>query len=621
MHSRAGFVRVLCLAVFVLIAGCSSSGKKSPASRSSAKEEAEGGVYDRRIQVHLIELRSRDPRIRADAAAGIGSLRPGPYLAKAVPDLIATLADREPKVRNAAAASLGSIADKRALGPLQAAFGDPNNDDEVRTTLAAALGRIPDPASVPLLAPRLGDPNASPKFRLAAIETIAAIDAPARAEVLLAVINDKDDEVRQAAVLALGKAKAVQAVDRLIELLADKDPRVVETAVWSLAEIADKRAFEPMVKLLDSPTPRARWAAASGLGKLGDGRGGPPLAKLIRRDEAKFAATATSRDAEDPAVIAAAAFSLAKIGDPASLDAVGVALRHPDPIVRQTAAQALGTVKHQRAVALLVESVGRSDSSYTVRQIAAASLGEIGKELALGPVLKMLNSDDVDQRRAGAFVLGLALKSVDAVEPLIRLLADKDSQVRESAVRALGAIGDGRAVAPLLPALDSTDSRTVELAAEALGKLKDPRAVGPLCRLVTKMDARDHCRPIAVQALGLIGDRAATAMLVELLRGKDEHRTKELAARALAKIGDPNAVPALLELLTATKPTFERRPMRAGGYVNSNDVLAAAMDALGTIGDARAIPALREMKERGHPDLVSLADAALAKISPAGQRK
>lgn len=604
-------VPALCVA---LLAGCSSSSKKSSSSRpGGGGESAEGSVNDRRVQRHLAELHSSDPRVRIDAADRIGALPPGPHLAQAVPDLVAALADRHLGVRHRAAAALGAIADRRALAALQAALRDPNNNDEIRTVVAAALGRIPDPDSIALLSPPLKDPNANSALRLAAIEAIALIDAPARVEALTPAINDNDTEIRQAAILALGRTKAAAAVEPLIAVLSDKDARVVESAVWSLAEIADKRSFDAIAKLLDSPVTRLRWAAAGGLGKLGDARGVAPLARLIRQDEAKRVAGAAAKDAEDPAVIAAAAFSLAKLGDPASLDAVGVALKHTDLAVRQNAAQALGLVKHERAVALLIDLLGSNDSSYSVRQMTAISLGKIGKDLSLSPVLKMLESAELAQRRAGAFVFSFALKCPEAVEPLIRLLADKDSQVRESAVRALGEIGDRRAVAPLLPLLDANDTYSLELGAEALGKLKDSRAVPPLCRIAAATDLRGRCRPAAVQALGLIGDRAATDVLMGLLKGTD-NILKETTIRAIGQIGDANAVPALVELLTSTKPTYERRPMVAHRYVNSNDILSATMDALGKIGDPRAIAPLQQVKQTGHPEIIPLADAALGKI-------
>ena len=70
--------------------------------------------------------------------------------------------------------------------------------------------------------------------------------------------------------------------------------------------------------------------------------------------------------------------------------------------------------------------------------------------------------------------------SVSLVEPLIKLIGRKGN----SAVIALGKIGDIRAVEPLIKALDSDKTVTVE----ALGMIGDKRAVEPLMKLLENND-------------------------------------------------------------------------------------------------------------------------------------
>lgn len=87
--------------------------------------------------------------------------------------------------------------------------------------------------------------------------------------------------------------------------------------------------------------------------------------------------------------------------------------------------------------------------------------------------------------REGWLETAVALKhsrSPALVEPLIRCLAAPDPWMRESACEILGALGDRRATAPLLELLHDDHIAVRRAAAFALGALGDPAAIGPLQR-------------------------------------------------------------------------------------------------------------------------------------------
>jgi HEAT repeat protein len=122
-----------------------------------------------------------------------------------------------------------------------------------------------------------------------------------------------------------------------------------------------------------------------------------------------------------------AAASLIHVGTPAVAPLIE-ALQDEKPIVRQSAAMALGDLGDRLAVEGLVERLG--DASYQVRQAAAVSLGKLGAR--------------------------------QAVEPLIGALGDEHELVRKAAVNGLGMIGDKRA----LPALKRAAAEDTEAVAE-----------------------------------------------------------------------------------------------------------------------------------------------------------
>jgi HEAT repeat protein len=85
--------------------------------------------------------------------------------------------------------------------------------------------------------------------------------------------------------------------------------------------------------------------------------------------------------------------------------------------------------------------------------------------------LAMLNEDDPSQRWKAAESLG-RIGDDRAVEPLIHALMDEDWRVRQKAAWALGKIGDQRALGPLRRALMHETEGVKEIINESLDEIK-----------------------------------------------------------------------------------------------------------------------------------------------------
>jgi hypothetical protein len=126
------------------------------------------------------------------------------------------------------------------------------------------------------------------------------------------------------------------------------------------------------------------------------------------------------------------------------------------------------------------------------------------------------------------------------VDPLLSVLFnDRDSAVREDAVRALGEIGDPQAVEHLFMVMREPELRTV--AVEALGRIGDRRAVPILIDVVTGTSPPKVTRTVAG-----CGDQ-----------WNEEAITQGAAARALGRIGDERAIPPLIASLDRTHTRAE----------------------------------------------------------------
>ena len=162
---------------------------------------------------------------------------------------------------------------------------------------------------------------------------------------------------------------------------------------------------------------------------------------------------------EDYSVSSTAAKVLGKIGERA-VEPLIKALEDEGEYVRRYAARALGEIGDARAVEPLNEALGDEDEY--VRQYSAEALDKIGWV------------PETDGQRT-AYLISTNWKLLvewgeSAVEPLIKALDNGGAYVRETAVKALGEIGDERAVEPLIGTLRDTNWNLRMVAAEALRK-------------------------------------------------------------------------------------------------------------------------------------------------------
>jgi len=162
------------------------------------------------------------------------------------------------------------------------------------------------------------------------------------------------------------------------------------------------------------------------------------------------------------------------------------------------------------------------------------SSGDQGEHLSFGAgrYLRDIKSSNVLVRKNAIYYLG-EKRVKEAVPLLIDLLdADQPKSVKLNAVSALGKIQESSSVDVLIQLLDEKDDELREEAIWALGQIKDPKAIMPLSRLAT--DNGD--RLAVIWAMGNIGDKTAVPLLTELLN-KENKFVRYNAAQSLKKIG------------------------------------------------------------------------------------
>jgi HEAT repeat protein len=206
---------------------------------------------------------------------------------------------------------------------------------------------------------------------------------------------------------------------------------------------------------------------------------------------------------DDAEVRADAVYELAFIADPRSIQAILKAATDPDAIVRRHAAQALGRMGNETGLPALLDLLG--DAVPEVRAQAVDAL-----ILFAGGALPVL------------------------LEEVTRQTMERPAGLRlESAVRALGRVGDERALEPLAAALRSGGTAARAAAAEALGDLGLSRGI-PALR-AGLLDPVPEVREIAARSIATIAGPSAREVIEDYIARETDPRLKEAARKLLQR--------------------------------------------------------------------------------------
>jgi len=466
-----------------------------------------------------------------------------------------------------------------------------------------------------------------------------------QAQALISELRSNQDwQVRRQSALRLARMPGPGVVQALSDALDDRDPDVRQASVVALGSLGDAGAIDALCrpKLLEDPCAEIRWATVTALGQIGDLTivnalsGALEDPEWVVRNQAHLVISDFIRtipetiDGEqikdlvrllairDDEVHALVVDALARRST-RGLDEMVQALHSKSPVVRAGVAEALGLSQDPRAVAPLADAT--RDPVGVVRREAARALGRLADPKAVEPLIVCLG--DSDMATAKAAVGALVSLGSAAVEPLCAALRHSISKLhRRNVILALGGIRDQRAVFHLLnnlsntyyvvrqaaisalssfgeevvdelipmvqvnevpldalvrEALEQGNTRLQLRAVRSLGEIKNAAAIKPLRTLMTdpnpfvqettqealsKIGLAAWARYGAVIALGNIGHGKAMPALIKALKDHSEFVRCE-AARALAKVGDAASIPALIAVLEGDEDTVVRRESAA----------------------------------------------------------
>ncbi len=215
-----------------------------------------------------------------------------------------------------------------------------SRDEEDRRDAVLLLGLIARPESSRAAAVALSDRSAI--VRATATRAVLSLPPEKAAALLIPLLRDRSEFVRQEAAYALGNTKSRTSVQALITVLEkDRSAGARGAAAVALGEIADESATLPLIEAFVQPR------QASG------------LVNRIRR-----------RKVEE------------------------------NEFVRRSAVRSLGQISSRAAVPALIDILSRQDASDDVRREAARALGMIGDPAAIPALRGVLTARDPYLARA-----------------------------------------------------------------------------------------------------------------------------------------------------------------------------------------------------------------------------
>src|SRR5215213_1716900 len=316
---------------------------------------------------------------------------------------------------------------------------------------------------------------------------------PRAVQALVEALGSGTVELKREVAAMLARIKDPQAGVALVSLLQDDDESVRQSGATALEQMAgflDTHTATALVALLPKTQDEGMRQLVSHLvGAIPTAVA--PLCEMLKHQD-------------DPEAQVTAALMLNQLLDPRSVDAFIDAMGQP--AVRDIA---VGTLKKLGAIREHIDdtfnalrNVEGASEREEARMSTVIDLLRIGRP-SVEILIEYLEDDDWLVREAAADLLG-KIADVRAVEPLMkRLERDKDTGVKELAIKALGLIGDARPTQLYLEAIPIRPLRVYAM--EALAKIKDVEVLRPHKELFDRL--RTDRDGLVAYNSGLIADK------------------------------------------------------------------------------------------------------------------
>ena len=278
------------------------------------------------------------------------------------------------------------------------------------------------------------------------------------------------------------------------------------------------------------------------------------------------------------------------------------ATQHQDPQIRKAAIRELGTLQDRNLIPIYESILTKTDEAPEVAYSAIVAVSKLctprfKPNATIVPILQLATRNNNAQVRMHAAKLLGKLQAADAIDDLIKLLADSNGYVRDTAINTLNRIGDA-AIVPLLAVLETRASNIIPDVDEGFSDQYQYIASAYIDDTWMKK-YRLRAQSAAITTLGSLRAESAVLPLIQLLADED------LKGATLASLTSMRglAVPALIDALQTAEYAVQLESANALSIIGDRRAIQPFIDIL--TGDAnkelKAIAAkgLGDMRARG----------------------
>lgn len=392
--------------------------------------------------------------------------------------------------------------------------------------------------------------------------------------------------------------------------------KVVVEKIEPKTDIELRRKLEEWTELLHSNDPTIRSSAAISLLGLNLLHAQEPLVKILKN----------RNEREDVQISVIKAFGFTR--DDRATDILIDLLGSESVLIQTEAAEALGMLNTRGSIRKMSEALLDPRQPVNTKIFLAKALGSTNDRDAVEPLIKMLAMNDHELRMVAMKSLekitkqannndsawwrewwnrnktktreqwleDIVLKQEENTKHLETKIEQLKLEVAQKSIKLLETRPDKTDPKPLIDALKSNSPEVRIFAAKELVKIKEPSIIDALINAVS--DKQEDVRIEIVQALGETNDERVVKPLIYTLND-ESLAVREKAAKSLGKLGKQAAVEALISVLNS----------------NGNlSLLCSAIEALGQIGDTRAVERLITFLSHAEPKVRECSAAALGKL-------
>ncbi|MEW5910163.1 MAG: HEAT repeat domain-containing protein, partial [Thermodesulfobacteriota bacterium] len=429
------------------------------------------------------------------------------------------------KKRAFAAEKLGRIGSGGSVPILLSVVRNVKDEDEdVRGAALRALGRIRDDSAIPFLIQALGSPETWLPPRIG--EILVNIGPAAISPLIKELKNIDSENSRTWAAEILGWLEAKTAVLPLVESLSDISPEVRAKAAGSLGKLKDDRALGRLLELLVSePVPFVRVRVAQALGSIGNPSVVDHLINILKDPEWWVRVRTVE--------------ALEYLGDKA-VSALLIALEDDDPEVQRRASMALERIGYIEKV---LDEYGQEKFRPDLRKI----LFRAAKAGVIESIREKMKSADLQLQKNIVRILGEAGVKESSDLLLDALKKSPDWTLKARIVQSLGKVGAKSALPNLLECLKDEEYWVRKSAVDAIALLEGKEAGDRIAGMLS--DPNPYARQAALNALLKLKisdyrDR------IEALLNDPSPEVKSTAIHVMADMGFPIPQELCLRFLT-----------------------------------------------------------------------